>query len=434
MPDKVKEDLCQQSTVGTQLLSRFVEERVTTATQSIWHPMKKRKLNTWKSATKIIRVKANEKVIELKEDRSLFARMSLVAKSRPEIDMKEDVGEFEFNVVPKSVFAQDGSMLHCSCKSALMAILEKVANTGAGSNTAELEIHPPIQEGTRMKERVLSKYHEGDELQLVIDRYDVPLSLKTATRVSRQGKEAPIYYKISDATHIAKIPMKRLLSHLKTKSELTEYLAVKLLEKGKGAGMNVVVAWGTRCQATHRDMAHLESNHEEADTKLLLHAVDATSFGATSIEIVSPDTDVFVLYLRRYSLLYEETSFVTGRGDRHRKIKLGPITCQNCGTSWIPCMEWSRCHRELCRHSGKSGTAIALRLRWKLEAVKCGCLKERCSTNRCQCRKAGLPCTDLCGCADDEEGEPCQNVTEEEEGSESSDEVEEEDVGDGDHD
>ena len=61
MPDKVKEDLCQQSTVGTQLLSRFIEERVTTGTYSIWYPMTNWKLNTWKSATKVITVKANVK-------------------------------------------------------------------------------------------------------------------------------------------------------------------------------------------------------------------------------------------------------------------------------------------------------------------------------------------------------------------------------------
>jgi len=151
MPDKVKEDLCQQSAVGTQLLSRFVEESVTTGTNSIWYPMKKRKLNTWKSATKVIRVKANDKVIELKEDRSLFSRMSLVAKSQPEIDIKEAVGEFEFNVVPKSMFAPDGSMLHCSCKSALMAILEKLDGTRTGSNTEEHEIPPPERTATRMK-------------------------------------------------------------------------------------------------------------------------------------------------------------------------------------------------------------------------------------------------------------------------------------------
>ncbi|KAJ7383833.1 hypothetical protein OS493_025705 [Desmophyllum pertusum] len=71
-----------------------------------------------------------------------------------------------------------------------------------------------------------------------------------------------------------------------------------------------------------------------------------------------------------------------------------------------------------------------------LHLVKCGCSRERCSTNRCQCRKAGLPCTDLCSCMDNEEDEPCNNAIEEEEemGSESSDEEEEVDVDDDDED
>ena len=44
------------------------------------------------------------------------------------------------------------------------------------------------------------------------------------------------------------------------------------------------------------------------------------------------------------------------------------------------------------------------------QLVKCGCSKERCSTNHCQCRRAGLHCTDLCNCSDTEE---CENVREE---------------------
>ena len=65
----------------------------------------------------------------------------------------------------------------------------------------------------------------------------------------------------------------------------------------------------------HRDMQYLDSNQKEADTKLLLHAVDAT--GGTRIDIISPDTDVFVLALRRHADLCEEMRVVTGRGQRH---------------------------------------------------------------------------------------------------------------------
>lgn len=170
---------------------------------------------------------------------------------------------------------------------------------------------------------LLSWYKTNDDR--FIFRYDVPFSLKTATRVSRLGGKDPIYYRITDTTHIANIPMKRLLSHTNTKMELTQYLARKTLERGHQTEKRVVVAWSCQCKATHTDMTYLASNQEEADTKLILHAVDATTSGATSINIISPDTDVFILSLRRFPDLCENTTFETGRGHRHRKILLGPI-------------------------------------------------------------------------------------------------------------
>ena len=72
-------------------------------------------------------------------------------------------------------------------------------------------------------------------------------------------------------------------------------------------------------------MQYFDSNQEEADTKLLLHAVDATVSGATRIDIVLPGTDVFVLALRRHPDICGGTQSVTGRGQRHRKIPLCSI-------------------------------------------------------------------------------------------------------------
>ena len=76
--------------------------------------MKKRKLLKWKKSGKVLKVKAADKVAELQEDRSLFARMMMVRKSRPAIDIKEAVGDYEFSIVPRSLFPADGTMLHCS--------------------------------------------------------------------------------------------------------------------------------------------------------------------------------------------------------------------------------------------------------------------------------------------------------------------------------
>ena len=70
---------------------------------------------------------------------------------------------------------------------------------------------------------------------------------------SKAGGQVPVYYKITDGTHIRKTPMKKLFAHVKTKAELTEYLASKTLEKGRQSGKCVVVAWSCRCEATHMD-------------------------------------------------------------------------------------------------------------------------------------------------------------------------------------
>ena len=62
--------------------------------------MKKRKLLTWKTSAKVLKVTAADRIVELQEDRPLFARMMMVCKSRPEIDIKETVGLYEFSIVP----------------------------------------------------------------------------------------------------------------------------------------------------------------------------------------------------------------------------------------------------------------------------------------------------------------------------------------------
>ena len=63
--------------------------------------------------------------------------------------------------------------------------------------------------------QLLQKCSESDEIHVVFDRYDVELSLKSATRVGGQGRQDAVYYRITDSTHISKVSMKKLLSHNK---------------------------------------------------------------------------------------------------------------------------------------------------------------------------------------------------------------------------
>ena len=122
-PSKVKEDLLEQCEI---LFEKFVKDRIQSGEINLWSLMKKRKLQTWKTMGKKIKVSSNGQILELQEDRNLFARMMVICKSRPEIDIQEAVGTYEFTVVPRSMFATDGEMLHCPAKSVLMSILEKL--------------------------------------------------------------------------------------------------------------------------------------------------------------------------------------------------------------------------------------------------------------------------------------------------------------------
>lgn len=113
--------------------------------------------------------------------------------------------------------------------------------------------------------------------------------------------------------------MKKLLSHNHTKQEL------RLIEQAQTKNIKVVVAWGCECRGSKKDMAYISSDHEEADTKIILHALDASQNGATEVKIHSPDTDVLILALHRYPTLCQNTIFVTGKGNNRREINLQPI-------------------------------------------------------------------------------------------------------------
>ena len=94
-------------------------------------------------------------------------------------------------------------------------------------------------------------------MRLIFDRYDLPMSLKTATRVKRQAGQDPVYYRISNSTHTVNVPMRKLLSHSKTKKELSSYLAEEFLDHAMKTNLRVVVAWGCQCRAAHQNVNHL---------------------------------------------------------------------------------------------------------------------------------------------------------------------------------
>ena len=231
---------------------------------------------------------SKEKLIELREDQSLFARMMTVCKRRPDINIKETIGLYEFALVPRSMFAPGGSMLHCSSKSALIAMLEKLLprspdQRGSDSTTtdtvgphlkvividgkAELQcldkpdwVRNCAQLAEHFAATIEQKYGRRDEGILIFDRYDVSMSLKEATREKKQGSQDAVYFRITDSIKNSRLPMRKLLSHTKTKMELTTYLTDEVMTHfRRQGGRRFVVALGSECKATHKHVRSLQS-------------------------------------------------------------------------------------------------------------------------------------------------------------------------------
>ena len=58
--------------------------------------------------------------------------MLIVARSRPEINLKVSIGQHEFTSLPRALFTVSGELIPCTDKSKLMAVLEALPNEAGG--------------------------------------------------------------------------------------------------------------------------------------------------------------------------------------------------------------------------------------------------------------------------------------------------------------
>ena len=130
-------------------------------------------------------------------------------------------------------------------------------------------------------------------------------------------------YKVTDNTNISGTTSKMFLSHVKTKNELTIYLAEKAITNFENVNGGYAVSYKTKCISNLEDFAQemITHNHDEVDTLLLLHAADVSARKLfTELHIYSPDTDIFLLTFHKY--LCANTAFKTGSSKQARTIPI----------------------------------------------------------------------------------------------------------------
>ena len=81
--------------------------------------MKRCNLKTFVVLNKKVRSKIKGKLFQLSEEKNLVSKFLIAARNRPELELEHYIGNFEFSVVPKSLFTSDGMPLACNDKSSL---------------------------------------------------------------------------------------------------------------------------------------------------------------------------------------------------------------------------------------------------------------------------------------------------------------------------
>ena len=207
--------------------------------------------------------------LSIKQERKLLSRLVVAAKSRPEFNVKDCIGNYEFNVTSPSNFHPDGSMIMSSAKHQVVALVNKNVHLGeevvvtpqeqeqelVGSETSVLMTDamcvvnmvtktPDLTQGAHFAEKfvdIIATMSTGyDEIRVAFDQY-LPGSLKERTCAKRTSKTTAVHYHVNDDTKIGNLKM--FVSHINTKSVLTKYLSQKLIEHYSGSSQRLLVMY-----------------------------------------------------------------------------------------------------------------------------------------------------------------------------------------------
>ena len=125
VPQEYVPQILNADEIGQKLYENYVAERINGDT-SLWAPFKKQNNKMYMSGSKKLSVKICDQTVDMKETENLYGHLMGLTRSNRDIDQKDAVGNYEFTLTPRALFAPDGSILAWS---KLIHILEKLAST-----------------------------------------------------------------------------------------------------------------------------------------------------------------------------------------------------------------------------------------------------------------------------------------------------------------
>ena len=124
---KLAEEFLAHETAGKELLENIIKERFE-GEKSIWDPITKSKLPTFGSNVKTVTVKIKDQLVQVKEEHKLISRFLIVCRTRHDIDLQSYLGDYEFSIVPRSLFTPDGQLFKSTGKSVILNGIGNLTN------------------------------------------------------------------------------------------------------------------------------------------------------------------------------------------------------------------------------------------------------------------------------------------------------------------
>lgn len=315
--------------IGKLQYDAFVSDRLINRTVNISEPLKRNNVLPFDHKVSRTAPKLKSKMLSLKNDLVLFSRLYIACQTRN--GSLDEFFKHENQSSPPSL-SSNGELNFCT-KSDLLERFDKLV---APTDHIVLDGCAVIIDGAAIVQMLkpgsvttFAEYAElaflpflrtqlshASRLDVVWDRYDIN-SLKNSTR-SLRG--VGVRRRVTPSTPLPK-NWQSFMCDSANKTELFQFLSECVSKMTIDSGKQIIVTNGVEV-ITVPPMLHDLSpcSHEEADTRMILHAKNAVQNGFSRVVIKTVDTDVVVLavsFVHRIAVDELWIAFGTGKHFRY---------------------------------------------------------------------------------------------------------------------
>jgi hypothetical protein len=285
----------------------------------------------------------------------LFAKMVLIARSR-NLEMK-NVLKYCLRPFPLPLATCDGNLVK-TAKAKLLNIIEaEVPNALVTRVVGEsalivdamailqtLNVLPStfgeLAKDLLVKVINMALFSKSSRVDFVCDRYPAQ-SIKNLEREKRGEDGALVVHIYGDQQRVTR-QWKKFMSSGENKEEIMKFIfnAWRSENPCLLKGVEIFLAHEDKCHKLSEsedaiicsEVEELACDHEEADTRMIAHAKQA-SLTHPNVIIKSPDTDVFFIALNGSLTTFADVFFETGTQSKRRIISLSKVK-QHFGRQW----------------------------------------------------------------------------------------------------